>query len=68
MAVIGIIVLLMSILVPSITRAVHAANRTRMQYDLQSIATALESYKHDQLVPASPPRQRAGARTSSPVP
>jgi len=47
MAVIGIIVLLMSILVPSITRAVHAANRTRMQYDLQSIATALESYKHD---------------------
>jgi len=48
MAVIGIIVLLMSILIPSITRAVHAANRTRMQYDLQSIATALESYKHDQ--------------------
>lgn len=47
MAVIGIIVLLMSILVPSITRAVRAAQRTRMQYDLQSIATALESYKHD---------------------
>jgi len=47
MAVIGIIVLLMSILIPSITRAVRAAQRTRMQYDLQSIATALESYKHD---------------------
>jgi prepilin-type N-terminal cleavage/methylation domain-containing protein len=47
MAVIGIIVLLTSILVPSITRAVRAAQRTRMQYDLQSIATALESYKHD---------------------
>jgi len=47
MAVIGIIVLLMSILIPSITRAVRHAQRTRMQYDLQSIATALESYKHD---------------------
>jgi len=47
MAVVGIIVVLMAILVPSITRAVRSANRTRMQYDLQSIATALESYKHD---------------------
>lgn len=47
MAVIGIIVVLMAILVPSITRAVRQAQRTRMSYDLQMIAQALDHYKND---------------------
>jgi prepilin-type N-terminal cleavage/methylation domain-containing protein len=62
MAVIGIILVLMAILIPSITRAVRQAQRTRMQYDLQAIASALDAYKKDHHdYPAVPPGSGLGA-------
>ncbi len=47
LVVIGIIVVLVGILVPTIIRAYNQASVTRGKYDLQIIATGLEAYKTD---------------------
>ena len=44
---IGIIVLLIGILLPAITRAYRTAERTRVAADFQTIATGLDAYKAD---------------------
>jgi type II secretory pathway pseudopilin PulG len=45
--VIGIVVLLLSIAVPMITRAYKVGDRTKVASDLQAIAAALEAYRQD---------------------
>jgi type II secretory pathway pseudopilin PulG len=45
--VIGIILVLVGILLPSVNRARRNASRARIAFDLQSISTALEAYKQD---------------------
>jgi prepilin-type N-terminal cleavage/methylation domain-containing protein len=47
LVVIGIIVLVLSIATPMVTRAWRAGDRARTAADLQAIATALEAYKQD---------------------
>ena len=47
LVVIGIIVLVLSIATPMVTRAWRAGDRTRTAADLQAIASALEAYKTD---------------------
>jgi len=47
LVVVGIIVLLVSILIPMISRASKQSMRLRTQADFQSIAMALEAYKED---------------------
>jgi prepilin-type N-terminal cleavage/methylation domain-containing protein len=47
LVVIGIIVLVLSIATPMVTRAWRAGDRTRTAADLQAIASALEAYKQD---------------------
>jgi prepilin-type N-terminal cleavage/methylation domain-containing protein len=47
LVVIGIIVVLIGILLPVLTRARRQANRVRIASDLNGIATALEAYKND---------------------
>ena len=46
--VIGIIVLLMSLLIPMVSKAYRTSVRTRMAADLHAIAQGLEAYKLDQ--------------------
>ena len=45
--VIGIIGLLMALLVPTVTSSLRKARRTRVQLELNGIATALDAYKSD---------------------
>jgi len=45
--VVGIILLIIGILIPAVTRALAIAKRTRTAADLSSIATALEQYHSD---------------------
>jgi type II secretory pathway pseudopilin PulG len=47
LVVIGIIVALIALLLPSVMRAMKIGERTRLQADLQTIATALTAYQHD---------------------
>ncbi len=47
LVVLGIIVVLVGILVPTITLVYGKASRSRSQYDLQMIATGLEAYRSD---------------------
>lgn len=47
LVIIGIILALLAILLPSVGAAWKRGQRTRMQLDLQTIATALELYKQD---------------------
>jgi len=47
LVVIGIIVVLAGILLPTIIRAYAHADRTKGQADLQSISVALEAFKSD---------------------
>jgi type II secretory pathway pseudopilin PulG len=47
LVVIGIIVLVLGIATPMVTRAWRAGDRARTAADLQAIATALEAYKQD---------------------
>jgi prepilin-type N-terminal cleavage/methylation domain-containing protein len=47
LVVIGIIVLVISIAAPMITRAYKVGDRTKVASDLQAIAAALEAYKQD---------------------
>ena len=47
LVVIGIIVLVLSIATPMVTRAWRSGDRARMSADLQAISTALEAYRQD---------------------
>ena len=47
LVVIGIVVLVLSIATPMVTRAWRAGDRSRMAADLQAIAGALEAYRQD---------------------
>ena len=47
LVVIGIVVLLVALLLPALTRSVQSARRTRVKVELSGIATALDAYKSD---------------------
>jgi type II secretory pathway pseudopilin PulG len=47
LVVIGIVILVLSVATPMVTRAWRSGDRARMAADLQAISTALEAYKQD---------------------